>query len=134
MLNHVDRTIVARTAKLFLARGCLLRIDHADEFTTDLETLLKQAFACDDERLQIIGQDGLIVYAGVIQFIYDNGNGGWDVISDYSVIPLIEEVMNEVTSWTDEQCLNNEISALITAAKGGNPDEIKAALLTLGCT
>ena len=91
---RVEQRIVRLVVKLALAAGWTLSVDTGgDEYdledSTKFGEVLKAMMEVDDEKLRLRrGKE-----TGWIWFVY--GNGGWDVISDYStnLDGLLEPVM-----------------------------------------
>lgn len=62
-----------------------------------IETVLEAMFATDDEKIHFYKGEK---YVGWVWFIYGNGNGGLDVISDYTT--NLDPIMGPVNALIDQ--------------------------------
>jgi hypothetical protein len=101
MRQRVERTIVRRVILDVLAAGYSINVNNGGD-TEELpapsrsaKEVLGAMFATDDEYL-ILYQNGKRI--GWVWFVY--GNGGWDVVSDYST--NLEPVMKGSSDLADK--------------------------------
>lgn len=86
--QEMERRIVRRLLLDAKKLGYTFSVDNGGDVpelpkpTGNIAHILETMFATDDEYLMFYQGD---VYVGWVYFIYGNGNGGLDVISDYTV-------------------------------------------------
>jgi hypothetical protein len=97
----VEVDIVTRTVDALLAAGYALATEHGDGLlpavpTRNRAAMLGELMEVDDEYIMAYtpGRDG---HFGWVRFVY--GNGGYDVISDYSV--NLETTLEPVNAYAD---------------------------------
>lgn len=86
--QKVEREIVSAAVHALLKAGFLLNTDYGDSDvldkpTADRDTIIKELFQGDDDRIYVYTADDLKAPEGWVWAVY--GNDGWDVISDYTV-------------------------------------------------
>lgn len=100
----VERRIVRKVILAGRKAGFTFNVanggDHPElpDPTNDVRNILGAMFATDDEHL-LFYKDGKRV--GWVYFIYGNGNGGLDVISDCTT--NLEPVLAPVCDWVNQQ-------------------------------
>jgi hypothetical protein len=96
MRRHVEKLIVEAFLDEALTAGYSVTVFDCEEFTLkrsrDKASILAAMFTTDDDRLYLHKpgeapaenepSNRLLHYHGWVWFVY--GNGGWDVISDYT--------------------------------------------------
>lgn len=85
--RKVEREIVADAVNTLLKQGYSLSVNDGEETVVDRSKdageITHAMFTTDNDTLAAHGEDGQRV--GGVEFIYGNGGGGYEVISDYSV-------------------------------------------------
>lgn len=95
--NIVEAIVCARAVSDLLAAGYEIKVDNGDDVTERLserDAVLREMFACDDDLLRIYRKKKSI---GWVRLIY--GNGGFDVISDYTT--NLESVLKPANDLAD---------------------------------
>lgn len=98
MRQHVERMIARRLINDGLNAGYTISVNNGEDQTDPMDRLklvLDEMFQTDEEHL-VFHKDGKQV--GWVYFVY--GNGGWDVISDYTT--NLEHIMRGAESLSDK--------------------------------
>jgi len=93
MRQEVERKIATAFVKAAVNVGYAITVDYGDgesKHLTSAKAILAAMFQGDEDRVYLYN-DTHGKSIGWVRFIY--GNGGWDVISDYSV--NLEYLMDE---------------------------------------
>lgn len=101
----IERRIVRRAVKAFLNAGFAVSVydgeDYSIRCSTSVKAIMAKVQACDEEWLHVLRKvDGEWKRFGTVCLVY--GNGGWDVISDYSV--NLEQWLAEVNVYAGSLC------------------------------
>lgn len=101
----IERAVIRHAASAILAAGYRLRLHDGETWATaltdSLDTVMREVWACDMERLYVWvpssdpGNDGK--YIGSLMLVY--GNDGWDVIADHSV--ALEDVLQTTYAYAE---------------------------------
>ena len=94
----VESKITLKVIKTLLSAGYTLDMNDGEETTVTGSVSANEvhcAMSTTDEDLLIAHKEG--EKSAWVSFIYGNGNGGWDVISDYTL--NLEEVLKPVTEY-----------------------------------
>lgn len=88
-----ERMIVRKAVRDAIAAGYVVSLDYGEgdvevRRSADVKPIMRNLMACDEEWLHF-HKDGK--YVGTLALIYDNGDGGATVISDYhtSLEPIL---------------------------------------------
>jgi len=107
--QQMERRIARRVILDGLKAGYTFNINNGgDEYelpgpTDNTKLLLDTMFATDDEHL-IVFKEGKRF--GWVYFIYGNGNGGLDVISDYST--NLDHLIDPICQWIEDCGVDKE--------------------------
>jgi hypothetical protein len=110
---ELEKRIVGAFVRAALKAGYRLAVSldkgyDVDEMllgSTDIERIMEEAFAGDEAHIFIqpaegpTVENGRVVSLGWVYIVL--GNDGWDVISDYTVNPLTEELLTESNKIAD---------------------------------
>jgi hypothetical protein len=116
-MNFIERMITRKVAEALLARVPFetitvcsergydpdaKRFENTDS-NADKKTVEAIVEECDqfDEVHIFVGGDHESGYGPYVYLIYGNGNGGWDLISDYSV--SLEATLKPVLDWIEKE-------------------------------
>lgn len=97
MRREVERKIAEALINEGIAAGYSIMVNNGEECTdpsTDVNVVLEAMFSVDEEHL-VFYKEGKRV--GWVFFVY--GNGGWDVICDYST--NLDPIMTEANKLSD---------------------------------
>lgn len=99
---RLEEKIGGKIVRALLAAGYSISVHDGDTFTlsrsTDPKAVLAAMFTSDDDRLYVRPRDEpKAPHLGWVWLIY--GNGGWDVVSDYTT-PL-EPALAPVFAWIE---------------------------------
>jgi hypothetical protein len=102
--QRVEQTIALTVAQVLLDAGFSLGVNDGEETTvthsTDIEAIKKALFTTDEDYLYVYAKDRSANERdkrpdGWVRLIY--GNDGWDVISDYSSVDLLDPYLGDNT-------------------------------------
>jgi hypothetical protein len=116
-MNFVERMITRKVAEALMARRPFETItvcsergydpdakrfanDDANTTSKMIEGIVEEADQFDECHI-FVGGDHETGYGPYVYLIYGNGNGGWDLISDYSV--SLEETLKPVLDWIEKE-------------------------------
>lgn len=95
-IKKIEREIATAFVNSALAAGCAVSVGRDGEAYTNLGDILGAMFTCDDDTLYIVSREG--IRKGWALLVY--GNGGWDVVADYS--PNVQALMVEANRLSDK--------------------------------
>lgn len=91
----IERKIFAATCDALLDAGYYLGLNDGEE-----TVVTACASVPDLVAASMSSADGKRQYIGWVRFIYGNGNGGFDVISDYTI--NLESAIGPTMKWIDK--------------------------------
>lgn len=103
--QRVEQTIALTAAQVLLDAGFSLGVDDGEEvtlqFSRDIEAVKKALFTTDEDYLYVYRADRNPRALekrpdGWVRLVY--GNDGWDVISDYSSVDLLDNYLGDDTA------------------------------------
>lgn len=107
----VERAIVRMAVRSILLAapwGYTVSVWDGEEYalkrSRDLNAIMDEIGACDEEVLVVRRADGEEAGARVGSLFLVYGNDGWDVICDHTDSPLMHELLAEATRLSDELC------------------------------
>ena len=103
--QRVEQTIALTAAQVLLDAGFSLGVEDGEEvtlqFSRDIEAVKKALFTTDEDYLYVYhaGRNPRALEKrpdGWVRLVY--GNDGWDVISDYSSVDLLDKYLGDGTA------------------------------------
>jgi hypothetical protein len=103
--QRVEQTIALTAAQVLLDAGFSLGVDDGEEITLthsrDIEAVKRALFTTDEDYLYVYEAGRNLNEKdtrpdGWVRLIY--GNDGWDVISDYSSVDLLDKYLGDGTA------------------------------------
>ena len=103
-LNNNEAQIITMFCTDAIAKGCTVSVFDGCEFalkrSRDIQKILIEAAATGEDSYRIRDANGEIV--GSVYCIYNNGNEGLDVITDYTDSPLMNEILSRANAFIEE--------------------------------